>query len=327
MTVQRPARPGAVSPQGADTCAAVAAQNSPVTRVQLRPVLVEAIEILRTAGVASPRADAEQLAAHVLGVERGRLLLAPLIAPGQLATYRDLVARRAERVPLQHLTGRSSMGEIDLEVGPGVFVPRPETELLFAWALARLEAVRRDRTPIVVDLCTGSGALALALAHARPDAEVHAVELDPDALRWARRNAGLRSAAGDTPITLHHADVAHPGLLTEWNGRVDIVVANPPYIPEDAQLSPEVAEHDPHRALFGGPDGLDVVRPMVPLIGRLLRPGGGVAIEHDDSNGGELARLLAADGRFGDITEHPDLAGKPRFVAAVSAAPRACAGG
>ncbi|MEU1985519.1 peptide chain release factor N(5)-glutamine methyltransferase [Nocardia sp. NPDC019395] len=293
-----------------------------MTRVQLRPVLVEAIGTLQAAGVASPRADAEHLAAHVLGVERGRLLLTPLIDPEQLGVYRALVARRAERVPLQHLTGQSSMGEIDLEVGPGVFVPRPETELLFAWALAHLEAVRHDHTPIVVDLCTGSGALALAIAHARPDAEVHAVELDPDALRWARRNAELRGAAGDTPITLHEADVTDPGLLTELNGRVDIVVSNPPYIPEGAELSPEVAGHDPHRALFGGTDGLDVIRSLVPLIGRLLRPGGGAAIEHDDSNGGELARLLAGDGRFGDIEEHPDLAGKPRFVAAVSAAGR-----
>lgn len=292
-----------------------------MTRVPLRPVLTEAIEILQAAGVGSPRADAEHLAAHVLGVERSRLLLTPLIDPEQLDTYRSLVSRRAERIPLQHLTGQAAMGQIDLEVGPGVFVPRPETELLLAWALARLEAVRHDHTPIVVDLCTGSGALALALAHARPDAEVHAVELDPDALRWARRNAALRVVAGDTPITLHHADVTSPTLLTGLNGRVDIVVANPPYIPEGAELSPEVAEHDPHRALFGGPDGLAVIRPLVPLLGRLLRPGGGAAVEHDDSNGGELARLLERDGRFTEIVEHPDLAGKPRFVAVSMAAP------
>ena len=290
-----------------------------MTRVQLRSVLAEATDTLHAAGVPSPRTDAELLAAHVLGVERSRLLLNPLIGPDQLAEYRLSVARRAERVPLQHLTGRSFMGEIDLEVGPGVFVPRPETELLFAWALAHLEAVRHDHTPVVVDLCTGSGALALALAHARPDADVHAVELDPTALSWARRNAELRSAAGDTPITLHHDDVTDPHLLTELDGYVDIVVANPPYIPDGTELSPEVADHDPHPALFGGPDGLDVIRPLVPLIGRLLRPGGGVAIEHDDSNGGGVAGLLRADGRFGEIVEHPDLAGKPRFVAAMRA--------
>ncbi|MGW0183825.1 peptide chain release factor N(5)-glutamine methyltransferase [Nocardia sp. NPDC003345] len=287
-----------------------------MTGVQLRPVLAEATESLRAAGVASPRADAEQLAAYVLGVPRSRLLLAPLIEPDRLGTFHELIARRASREPLQHLTGESYIGEIELEVGPGVFIPRPETELLFAWALARLGAVGAGHTPLVVDLCTGSGALALALAHARPDAEVHAVELDPDALNWARRNADRRAAAGDTPINLHHADVTDPGLLTELDGRVDIVVANPPYIPEGAELSPEVADHDPHRALFSGADGLDVIRHLVPLIGRLLRAGGGMAVEHDDSNGGEFARLLVADGRFVEVTEHPDLAGKPRFVSA-----------
>ncbi|OQS14667.1 protein-(glutamine-N5) methyltransferase, release factor-specific [Nocardia donostiensis] len=288
-----------------------------MTRTPLRPALAEAIETLRAAGVPSPRADAEQLAAHMLSVDRSRLLLAPLLTAEQLADYRALVARRAQRIPLQHLTGCAAMGSIELEVGPGVFVPRPETELLFAWALARLAAAGHDHPPIVVDLCTGSGALALAIAHARPDAAVHAVELDPDALRWARRNADLRIAAGDTPITLYADDATDPGLLTELDGRVDILVTNPPYIPSGAQLAPEVAEHDPRRALFAGVDGLDVIRPMIPVIARLLRPGGAAAIEHDDSNGAQVAELLAADGGFADIAEHPDLAGKPRFVAAV----------
>lgn len=290
-----------------------------MSRVRLRPMIVEATETLRVAGVPSPRADAEHLAAHVLSVDRSRLLLHPMIGVEQLDEYRKLVARRAARIPLQYLTGQAVMGNIDLEVGPGVFIPRPETELLFAWALAHLEAVRHDHPPVVVDLCTGSGALALALAHARPDAAVHAVEIDSDALRWARRNADIRIAAGDTPITLHDDDVTDPELLAELDGRVDIVVANPPYIPEGADLAPEVLDHDPHRALFGGPDGLDVIRPVVPTIARLLRPGGGVAIEHDDTNGALLAELLADDGRFAEIVEHPDLAGKPRFVAAARA--------
>ncbi|WP_280211780.1 peptide chain release factor N(5)-glutamine methyltransferase [Nocardia cyriacigeorgica] len=288
-----------------------------MTRTPLRPALVEAVETLQAAGVPSPRADAEQLAAHVLGVPRARLLLAPLLTPEQRAELHELVRRRAQRIPLQHLVGRAAMGRIDLEVGPGVFIPRPETELVFAWALAHLEAVRHDHTPVVVDLCTGSGALALAIAHARPDAEVHAVEIDPAALKWARHNADLRIAAGDTPITLYADDATDPALLTELNGRVDIVVSNPPYIPVGAELDPEVADHDPHRALFGGPDGLDVIRGLVPTIARLLRPGGGTAIEHDDSNGSALAALLTGTGAFTEITEHPDLAGKPRFVAAV----------
>ncbi|WP_280206627.1 N5-glutamine methyltransferase family protein, partial [Nocardia cyriacigeorgica] len=235
-----------------------------MTRTALRPALAEAVEKLRAAGVASPRADAEQLAAHVLGVPRSRLLLAPLLTPEQLAELRGLVERRSQRIPLQYLIGHAAMGRIDLEVGPGVFIPRPETELVFAWALAHLEAVRHDHVPIVVDLCTGSGALALAIAHARPDAEVHAVEIDPAALKWARHNADLRIAAGDTPITLYADDATDPALLTQLNGRADIVVSNPPYIPVGAELDPEVAAHAPHRARLGGGDGLGLIRGLVP---------------------------------------------------------------
>ncbi len=288
-----------------------------MTRVALRPVINDAVETLRTAGVHSPRADAEHLAAHVLGVERTRLALTPLVPPEKLDEFRALVDRRARRIPLQHLTGTAVMGALDLAVGPGVFVPRPETELLYAWALAQLEALPHDHTPIVVDLCTGSGALALAVAHARPDADVRAVELDPAALVWVRRNADDRIAAGDTPITLYADDATDPELLTDLNGRVDIVVSNPPYIPDGAPLDPEVAEHDPSVALFGGPDGLAVIRGMIPNITRLLRPGGATAIEHDDTNGSGVAALLTATGVFTDVVEHPDLAGKPRFVAAI----------
>jgi len=288
-------------------------------RTALRPVIEEASEKLRSAGVPSPRADAELLAAHLLGVERPRLALVPMVEATVLERYLELIERRVLREPLQHLTGVAAMGEIDLAVGPGVFVPRPETELLFAWALAHLETLPHDHQPIVVDLCTGSGALALAVAHARPDAQVHAVEIDPAALTWARRNADDRIADGDTPIVLHADDVTDPTLLTELNGRVDLVLANPPYIPDGAALEPEVAGHDPHRALFGGPDGLDVIRAMLPTVTRLLRPGGATGIEHDDTNGSALAALLIDSGAFTDIVEHPDLAGRPRFVVACKA--------
>ncbi|MEU8897143.1 peptide chain release factor N(5)-glutamine methyltransferase [Nocardia sp. NPDC048505] len=282
----------------------------------LLPAIHRAAQKLQGAGLHSPRSDAEQLAAHLLGIERTRLVLAPPLTPEQLADYHALIERRARHVPLQHLTGVAVMGAIDLAVGPGVFIPRPETELLFAWALGYLETLPHDHRPIVVDLCTGSGALALALANARPDADVHAVELDLDALTWARRNADARAAAGDTAITLHAADVTDPALLTELTSRVDLVVANPPYIPAAAHLDPEVADHDPHRALFAGPDGLDVIRPMIPVLTRLLRPGGATGIEHDDTNGAATAALLEASGQFTDIAEHLDLAEKPRFVVA-----------
>ncbi len=285
-------------------------------RVALRPAINEAARGLAAAGVPSPRIDAEYLAAHILEVERSRLALIPMVTPQQLDRFHRLVARRAQRVPLQHLTGLASMGEVDLEVGPGVFVPRPETELIFAWALARLEVAGHEHAPIVVDLCTGSGALALAIANARPDTQVHAVEIDPTARRWAQRNADRQAAQGDTPVTVHAGDVTESGVLAELNGRVDVVVANPPYIPADTRLDPEVAEHDPHLALFGGPDGLSVIVPMVDTIARLLRPAGFAAVEHDDSHGPQVAALFERQGDFTEIVEHPDLAGRPRFVAA-----------
>ncbi|QBJ97964.1 peptide chain release factor N(5)-glutamine methyltransferase [Rhodococcus sp. ABRD24] len=286
-----------------------------MSRQPLRLAIIEAAAELERAGVPSARVDAELLAAHLLGVERTRLGLVPLVDPPVIEEYRKLVARRAERVPLQYITGSTAMGNISLEVGPGVFVPRPETELLLAWALAYLESYG-GRAPVVMDLCTGSGALALAIAHARPDAVVHAVELEPNALAWARRNADRRAAAGDTPVNLVQGDVTDRGLLTELEGSVDLIVSNPPYIPEGAVLDPEVAEHDPHTALFGGADGLSVIKPMVNNIARWLRIGGGVAVEHDDTNGTETAQLFRSRRVFSGVAEHPDLAGRPRFVVA-----------
>ncbi len=286
-----------------------------MSRQPLRLAIIEAAAELERAGVPSARVDAELLAAHLLGVERTRLGLVPLVDPSVIDEYRTLVARRAERIPLQYITGSTAMGNVSLEVGPGVFVPRPETELLLAWALAQLEASGR-RAPVVMDLCTGSGALALAIAHARPDATVHAVELEPRALAWARRNADRRGAAGDTPINLVQGDVTDRGLLTALEGGVDLIVSNPPYIPEGAVLDPEVADHDPHSALFGGADGLSVIKPMVNNIARWLRIGGVVGVEHDDTNGAQVAELFRARRVFGHVAEHPDLAGRPRFVVA-----------
>jgi release factor glutamine methyltransferase len=286
-------------------------------RQPLRIAIMEAERILAGAGVATPRVDAELLAAHVLGVERTRLPLVPLVDPPVIEAIGRLVAERARRVPLQHLTGRAAMGAITLEVGPGVFVPRPETELLLAFGLSTLEGVR---APTVVDLCAGSGALALAVANARPDAAVHAVELDPAALAWARRNAEHRAAAGDTPVHLHAGDVADPTLLTDLDGRVDLVLCNPPYVPEGTGIPPEVRDHDPPHAVFAGPDGLDVIRPVIACAARLLRPGGSVAIEHDDTHAEAVPALLSARRVLTDIAEHPDLTGRPRYATARRAA-------
>ncbi len=269
--------------------------------------------MLADAGVESPRADAELLAAYVLGIERGRLPMVPLVDPSVVEALRKLVTERARRVPLQHLTGSAALGGIEVVVGPGVYVPRPETELVLAWALELLDGVD---SPLVVDLCTGSGALALALAHARPDAEVHAVEVDAVALSWARRNADARADAGDTAIWLHHGDVGDPQLLASFDGMAALVVSNPPYVPLAADVAPEVERYDPHVAIFAGVDGLAVIADVVRTGTRLLREGGGIAIEHDDSHGEAVPRLLAQRRVLTDVADHTDLAGRPRFATA-----------
>jgi release factor glutamine methyltransferase len=276
----------------------------------LRLAIIEAAKVLAEAGVASPQADAEMLAAHVLGVQRTRLPMVPLVDPLTIETYRRVVLQRAQRVPLQHLTGWSAMGAITVEVGPGVFIPRPETELLLAWALAKLEGVH---APLVLDLCTGSGVLALAVANARPDATVHAVEADTAALAWARRNVEARRAAGDSPVRLHHGDVTDRALLAQLEGQVDLIVANPPYVPEGTAVPTEVAEHDPARAVFAGPDGLDVIRQLVATAAQWLKIGGSIGVEHDDTHSEAVAELFASRRVFADVVSHPDLAGRPRF--------------
>jgi release factor glutamine methyltransferase len=272
----------------------------------LRQAIADAASALAAAGVHSARADAEQLAAHLLGVDRGRLMLADP-GPEFLADYRRLVGQRALRIPLQHLIGSAAFGPLTLTVGPGVFIPRPETEALLEWA----QGVPLARGAVIVDLCTGSGALALALATHRPDAQVIAVEKSEDALRYARANVD-----GST-VQLIRADVTAPDVLAELVGSVDLVVANPPYIPDGAELQPEVSEHDPHSALFGGPDGLAVIEPIVGLVARLLRPGGRVGVEHDDTTSAATVELFCAAGAFTDVTARRDLAGRHRFVTAV----------
>lgn len=285
-----------------------------MSRISLRTAITTATSELELAGVRSPRTDAELLAAHLLGIERTRLPLVPFVEPEFAAQFDELIKRRAKRVPLQYLTGSAAIGQIDVEVGPGVFIPRPETELLLGWALAKLERMGRH-DPVVVDLCTGSGALALAIAAARPDAVVHAVDIDPVALDYAQRNAQRRADEGDSPITLYRDDVTATELLPELSGTVDLVVSNPPYLPVGIELDPEVVDHDPGEALFGGVDGLSVITPMIVNIARLVREGGAVGIEHDDANGGDVAQLLADNG-FRRIVAHRDLAGKPRFITA-----------
>ncbi|MHA6796148.1 peptide chain release factor N(5)-glutamine methyltransferase [Pseudonocardia bannensis] len=284
-----------------------------MNRQPLRVAVLEAERMLAAAGVESPRVDAEVLAAHVLGVQRGRLMMVPLVDPPVVEAYRKLVVRRAAREPLQHLLGTAVLGPAVVAVGPGVFTPRPETELLLEWGLERIADVP---APLVVDLCTGSGALALAIAASRPDARVHAVEADPGALSWARRNIESHIEGGGTPVTLHAADVRWPDLLVELESKVDLVVCNPPYVPDGTPLPPEVAGWDPPGAVFGGPDGLEIIRAVIAASAGLLRYGGWLGIEHDDTHGDAVPGLLRRRRVLTGVEGHTDLAGRPRFATA-----------
>ncbi|OBH14266.1 peptide chain release factor N(5)-glutamine methyltransferase [Mycobacterium sp. E1747] len=272
----------------------------------VRQAIDSAAATLAEAGIASARWDAEELAAHVTGTERGRLAL--LDSPGDdfFGRYRDVVAARSRRVPLQHLTGTAAFGPLMLQVGPGVFIPRPETEALLAWVAGQ----RLPTGPVIVDLCTGSGALAVALACQHPAARIIAVDDSEAALEYARRNAE------GTAVELVQADVSAPCLLPELDGGVDVVVANPPYVPDGAPVEPEVAQHDPHHAVFGGPDGMAVIAPIVELAGRWLRPGGVFAVEHDDTTSSQTVELVRRTKLFEDVAERKDLVGRPRFVTA-----------
>ena len=268
----------------------------------------DAAALLRAAGVASPERDADRLLAHVLDVGLGRLPLVDDLDATQQEQYDALLARRAAREPLQHLTGSAAFRHVELAVGPGVFVPRPETELLAGWAI---DAARDlGRPALVVDLCTGSGAIAKAVAYEVPDADVHAVELDEGALAWAERNL-----AG-TGVDLRHGDLAT--AFDDLAGTVDVVVCNPPYIPLEAweSVAAEARDHDPHLALFSGQDGLDAIRVLEQRAALLLRPGGVVGAEHADVQGELAPGVFAAAGRWLDVADHRDLAGRARYLTA-----------
>ncbi|GGK59872.1 peptide chain release factor N(5)-glutamine methyltransferase [Ornithinimicrobium pekingense] len=282
--------------------------------MRLDRLLRTATTALAEAGVPSPAVDAELLLAHVTGrdladVRRARILGEDLPEATRTA-YLQLVERRRSRVPLQHLTGSAHFAGLELVVGPGVFVPRPETEVLVDLALQALDGLDR---PTVVDLCTGSGAIALALAHARPDAVVGAVELSVEAHRYAVANVEATGLAVD--LRQGRAQEAFGDLA----GRVDVVTSNPPYIPADAvPVDVEVREHDPQLALYGGgEDGLRVPLEVAERAGLLLRPGGVLLMEHADVQGEELPRALRAQGVWREVADHRDLAGKPRVTRAV----------
>ena len=270
--------------------------------MQLRAALVDAAARLTAAGVPSPQVDARLIAAHLHGVGTLDLHGIDEVPDG----FWPAVARREAREPLQHILGTAPFGPLDLAVGPGVFIPRPETEVLADWGVRQLTGVE---SPRVVDLCTGSGALALYVADACPGAEVVGVEKQSAALEWARRNA-----AGTT-VSVIQGDVTDADTLGEWHGTVDLVLTNPPYVPLTDDLDPEVYA-DPPEAVFGGASGMDVIDRMLPLVHRLLVPGGLVGIEHDDTTSDTVQSAVRAHGGFGDIAVLHDLTGRARFVTA-----------
>ncbi len=284
----------------------------PSPRSLLLAEVAQATQRLADAGVPSPRNDAEELAAFVHGVKRGTLHTVKDVDFD--ARYWEVIARREAREPLQHITGRAFFRYLELQVGPGVFVPRPETESVVGWAIDAVRAMDVVE-PLIVDLCTGSGAIALALAQEVPRSRVHAVELSEDALAWTRKN--MEGSRVD--LRQGNALDAFPDL----DGQVDLVISNPPYIPltEWEYVAPEARDHDPELALFSGEDGLDLIRGLERTAHRLLRPGGVVVVEHADTQGGQVPWIFTEERGWADAADHPDLNNRPRFATARRATP------
>lgn len=279
----------------------------------LSEVIAHAVAKFETAGIENPQVDAELLVGQVLGLSRGQVQ-ASVISAGEidqekLKTLNDLFGRRFAREPLQHLTGVAFFRQLELEVGRGVFIPRPETESVVQLAIDALRA--SDLTePIAVDLGTGSGAIALAMHTEVPNAKVYAVEKSQEAHAFTAKNFAKYPGA-----ELVLGDLADS--LTVLNGSVSVVISNPPYIPaEMIPIDPEVHLFDPSLALYGGADGLDVIRLVSTSAKRLLRDGGTLVIEHADSQSEQVCELLLAEG-WKQISAHQDLTGRDRSVSAI----------
>lgn len=282
----------------------------------LRAYVDGATAVLAEAGVGSPRHDALALAAYALGLPRVKLVLPPPLPDGFAAEFAALVERRRAREPLQHIVGSTVFRYVTLRVEPGVFVPRPETESVAQLAVDEAAALAaRGGRPLVVDLCTGTGAIAVAVDTEVPASRVVAVDLSDEAVGLARANAG---AVASADLRVEQGDVRDPALLAELDGTVDVVVSNPPYIPPDAvPVDPEVRDHDPDLALYGGgADGLDVPRAVVAAAARLLATGGLLVMEHAEVQDAQARDAALATGAFDDVRTLPDLTGRPRTLVA-----------
>lgn len=268
--------------------------------------------LLADAGVPSPQADAELLAAHLLQVSRGRVRALALTDTPVPAGFKELVDERARRVPLQHLTGTAYFRHLELAVGPGVFVPRPETEMVAQLVIDYAKELLQPgaEAPRIVDLGTGSGAIAAATAQEVPAAQVFAVELSPLAYAWAEKNLAPLS------VTLVLGDMSE--AFEAGNGTFDVVVSNPPYIPADSvPQEPEVSRHDPHMALYGGgADGLEMPTAAIAAAERLLKPTGRFVMEHAEVQAEAIAGLFQ-HAQWRAVTTHQDLNGRDRATSAV----------
>ena len=283
--------------------------------MRLRNLVEHASAKFAEAGIDSAQNDAELLAAHVLGLSRGQvqsaLIIDQEISDQQAEQITDLYGRRLKREPLQHITGVAYFRNLELSVGRGVFIPRPETEFVAQLAIDALRAVAIEQ-PVAVDLGTGSGAIALAMATEVPNAKIFAVEKSEDAMPFTAANFAKYQDSGATLVQGDLADV-----FTELNGSVAVVASNPPYIPA-AAIPRDVEVHlfDPAMALYGGQDGLDVIRVVSKKAQELLVPGGALIIEHADSQSDEVVQLLLADG-WRQVRAHKDLTGRDRAVTAL----------
>jgi len=270
-----------------------------------------AAEYLGGHGVDSPRLCGELLLSNVLGCTRLELYLRfeqPL-SPEELAAFKAMILRRKGREPVDYILGSREFYGLEFLVGPGVLVPRPETEHLVEEALARLEGLEAPR---VLDLCTGSGAVALTLAHERPDAEVTGCDISPEALTWARRNA--HNLDLQERVRWLMGDLWEP--VAAGSGFFDVITANPPYVTtaEMDELPPEVGRFEPRLALEGGADGLDIVRSIIAGAGAHLRPLGWLLVELGAGQASQATRLAQASGAFAEVGLVKDLAGIERVL-------------
>ena len=287
--------------------------------MRLRDLVEHASQKFAEAGIDSAQNDAELLAAHVLGLSRGQvqsaLIIDQEISDQQAEQITDLYGRRLKREPLQHITGVAYFRQLELGVGKGVFIPRPETEFVAQLAIDAIRAAMDagQTTPIAIDLGTGSGAIALAMATENPAAKIYAVEKSPEAFPFTKANFDKYAAAGDA--TLIQGDLAD--AFQELNGKVSVVASNPPYIPlAMIPRDEEVRLHDPAPALYGGEDGMSVIRLVSATAKRLLVDGGALIIEHADSQSEQVCQLLLADG-WREVRAHRDLTDRDRAVTAI----------